>query len=145
MVKLSKHVLNMLSYHFASKLWTTNSINLGFKNVTSSWGDQMMTKIGMHCVLSTNKPLSNLMPWHYCVSTIINFTRAKLECWNTTVRTTTLDTFYLVELICPSLGAQNMFTHVFHTTHNVIQYKATLLRHVTYKCYKCNYDFDGKT
>jgi hypothetical protein len=98
-------------------------------------------------IWSPHQNLLKSMPWNYCVNIVINFTRAKLEFWNATIRTTTLDTFWFVELICPlpwgTKYALTRFSH--HLQYYCWKHTTLLLHHVAYKCYNYNYNFDGKT
>jgi hypothetical protein len=98
-------------------------------------------------IWSPHQNLFKSMPWYCCVNIVINFTKAKLECWNAIVRITTLDTSWFVELICPlPWGTKYAYTSFSrHSQYYCWQYKSLLLHHVAYKCYKCNYNFDGKT
>lgn len=61
----------------------------------------------------------------------INFTRAKLECWNAIAKTIALDTFWFVKLICPlpwgTKYAHTCFSH--HSQYYCWKYKALLFHH----------------
>ncbi len=112
---MSKQNLNCTSYHFASKLWTTIFVNLGFIYATNLDGKgHIRLELSYMSITSiirmTHKNILKPLPRYGLVIIGIHLQKTKLQLWNTTTIALPLYA-WLVILIMFKFGIENQVTH----------------------------------